>query len=111
MSKYAQYRGKCKELSEELVNNNPELTLVRGFYHCPMWGKQPHWWTKDKQGKIIDPSVEQFPTAGYAAEYEEFNGNVECSNCGIVGIEADFKHEGNYSFCSGKCYGQFVGLI
>ena len=53
---YMKYRGKCREMSEALVAENPELTLVRGFYHCPFWGVQGHWWCKTKTGEIIDPT-------------------------------------------------------
>ena len=32
---YLKYRGKCKEFCEELVRENPDLTMVRGHYWCP----------------------------------------------------------------------------
>lgn len=31
-------------------------------------------------------------------------------NCGKEGEEDGFKFEGNYAFCSSRCYGQFVGV-
>lgn len=37
-SDYAKYRGKCKEMSEEAVAQDPSLRLVRGYYHCPFSG-------------------------------------------------------------------------
>lgn len=107
---YAEYRGKCKELSEALCHQDKSLTLVRGFYHCPMWGKQHHWWVKDSNGNIIDPTIKQFPTEGIAAEYEEFNGVCECDQCGKEFNETDGKFESNYAFCSGECLCKFVGL-
>jgi hypothetical protein len=103
-------RGKCKEMSEELVREDNSLTLVRGFYHCPMWGKQQHWWVKDKDGNIIDPSVAQFPTKGAAAEYEEFDGIIECEQCGKKVKEEDARIEGRYAFCSTKCLRNCVGV-
>ena len=30
-------RGKCKEYSEQLVTERPDLRLVRGHYWCPIW--------------------------------------------------------------------------
>jgi hypothetical protein len=33
-SDYMKYRGKCKEMSEALVKENPKLRLVRGHYYC-----------------------------------------------------------------------------
>lgn len=107
---YEIYRGKCKEFCETMLTVRPELTLVRGYYHCPMWGRQEHWWLKDSQGDIIDPTVKQFPTKGVAAEYEEFAGVCECAECGKEFKEKDGKFESNYAFCSSKCLMRFVGL-
>lgn len=107
---YQMYRGKCREICEMMLLERPELILVRGYYHCPMWGKQEHWWLKDSAGNIIDPSVRQFPTKGIAAEYEEFNGICECAECGVEKLETEMIFESNYAFCSGKCLMRFVGL-
>lgn len=107
---YEKYRGKCKEYCEEVLKDKPELTLVRGYYHCPMWGKQEHWWLKDEKGNIIDPTVKQFPTKGIAAEYEEFNGICECAECGKEFKEEEGRFHGNYAFCSSRCFGHFVGV-
>ncbi len=109
---YQKYRGKCKEMSEALVKNNKNLRIVRGYYHCPIWGKQQHWWCENIHTKeIVDPSVKQFPTAGIAAEYEEFDGWLECSNCGKKIHENEASGEGSYAFCSDRCYGMFVGVL
>lgn len=108
-SDYSKYRGKCKEMSEALVTADPNLTLVRGFYMCPFWGEQQHWWVKDKNGNIIDPTVKQFPSAGLG-EYVEFDGTVECSECGKSMKEEDASFDSSYAFCSGKCHMRFVGL-
>src|SRR5215217_802471 len=37
---YFELAGTCKEASEKLALSNPELTIVRGYYHCPLWGKR-----------------------------------------------------------------------
>ena len=58
---YSKYRGKCKQFVDEPVAKDTSLRAVRGYYHCPIWGKQAHWWAEDKDGKIIDPTVKQFP--------------------------------------------------
>src|ERR1019366_7112369 len=81
MSDYLEYRGKCKELVNAACVADPTLRVVRGFYHCPLWGKQAHWWAVKPDGTIIDPTVKQFPTKGVGAEYEEFNGQIECEYC------------------------------
>lgn len=101
-SNYSKYRGKCKEMSEALVRENSALILVRGFYHCPVWGTQPHWWTKDAEGKIYDPTKLQFPSAGIGV-YEEFDGTMPCEECGNMTTEADAAFNGHYAYCSGRC--------
>lgn len=106
---YEKYRGKCKEASEALVAADHTLTLVRGHYMCPVWGAQPHWWCKDQQGSITDPTKYQFPSKGIG-EYVEFNGEVECANCGNHLKEEDADIEGNYAFCSYRCHAAFVGV-
>ena len=107
---YHKYRGKCKEMAEAACSQNPDLTLVRGFYHDPFYGKEQHWWTKDKNGNIVDPTAKQFPIGGIKEFYEEFDGNCECSNCGETFKEEDGTFESNYAFCSGSCFARFVGL-
>lgn len=61
---YIKYRGKCKEYCDRLMLERPELTLVRGYYHCPYEGKLDHWWCKDDQGTIIDSTARQFTSKG-----------------------------------------------
>jgi hypothetical protein len=106
---YEIYRGKCREMAEALIKQNPDLRLVRGYYHCPLWGKQPHWWTVKPDGTIVDPSAAQFPSYG-AVEYEEFNGMVRCEECGKELTEKSAYIENNHVFCGGKCYGRYIGL-
>jgi len=107
---YEKYRGKCKEMSEALVATDPTLTLVRGHYYCPIWGLQPHWWAKRQDGTIVDPTKDQFPSRGIG-EYVEFNGMIDCANCGKEICEEDADIDGNYAFCSYRCHGQFVGVF
>lgn len=107
---YLTYRGKCKPMSEAAVAADPTLTLVRGYYHCAFWGEQPHWWCKRADGTIVDPTKDQFPSKG-TGHYVEFDGNIECSNCGKSMKEEDADIEGRYAFCSYECHGQFVGVF
>ena len=113
MNNYQKFRGRCKELSEELVRNDPSLRLVRGFYHEPTWGtKEGHWWCVDQAGNIIDPSKDQFPTGGIIDCYEEFDGTCECADCGKRFEEKSIGTQfmSNYAFCSTACAMSFVGL-
>lgn len=108
---YTKFRGKCKEMSEAAVREDPTLRLVRGHYFCPVWGvEEQHWWTVREDGTINDPTALQFPSAGLGI-YTEFNGTVECSNCGTEKPESEMSFEGRYAFCCYSCYGQFVGLL
>lgn len=107
---YARYRGKCKAMSEEVVANNPSLRLVRGQYICPVWGEQSHWWTQSPEGRVFDPTRDQFPSKGIGA-YVEFSGVIECSNCGKEMKEEDAVIYGNYAFCGYRCNGEFVGVF
>lgn len=97
-SDYELFRGKCREMSEELVYKDPTLTLTRGWYHCPMWGKQPHWWVTDANGAIIDPTARQFPSKGHG-EYEEYDGYIECEQCGKRVHEDIAFFDGNHALC------------
>lgn len=107
MSDYTKYRGRCKEMSEAAVADDPTLRLVRGWYHCPIWGKQPHWWAERPDGTVVDPSARQFPSKGIG-EYEEYDGTIECEQCGRVVAEADAYFDGHHAFCSYSCYGACV---
>lgn len=109
---YAKYRGKCKETCELLVVENPDYRLVRGYYMCPVWGKQDHWWCVDKEGEIIDPTVKQFPTNGIGADYIEFDGLYSCEQCGKAFQEndPDAYFTGHFAFCTGRCFARMVGL-
>lgn len=110
MSDYLEYRGKCKELSELACFEDSELRLVRGHYYCPIWNREEqHWWTVSKDGTIHDPSKKQFPSNGLGI-YTEFNGTVNCSNCGKQMKEEEASFDSNYVFCSNRCHGIFVGV-
>lgn len=110
-SDYTLYRGKCKEMSEAAVAADPTLTLVRGHYYCPVWGKQAHWWTVRADGSILDPTALQFPSEGHGT-YVPFDGAVECAECGKEMREADVEHaDSRYVLCSYACHGRFVGVL
>lgn len=109
MSDYTKYRGKCREFSEKLIAKDNSLILVRGYYYCPIWGKQEHWWTKKKSGEIVDPTKMQFPSNGTGI-YEEFDGNVNCEQCGFQIKEENAIMNGPYPCCSQRCALDLVGL-
>jgi len=114
LTDYQKYRGRCRELAEKECENNPNLELIRGYYHCPIWGTQQHWWCKNKvTNEIVDPTKRQFPSKG-VGEYEEFNGMVTCAECGKMEYEKVAMEQwhimGNYICCSMECCGKLVGV-
>lgn len=111
-SDYEKYRGKCKEFSEDTVQKDPTLRLVRGHYYCPNSNKdEPHWWCERSDGSIFDPTKLQFLSRGFGV-YKEFDGQIECYQCGVTFNEDDieFTAHGKYAFCSTKCKIICVGL-
>jgi len=78
--------GKCSETTAKMLLAFPELTRVRGYYYCPIWGERRHWWLVDSSGKVIDPTKDQFPSKGIG-HYEPWVEGTEeptgkCPNCG-----------------------------
>lgn len=110
MSDYLRYRGKCKEMSEAAVADDPTLTLVRGWYYCPIWNREEqHWWYKRADGSIHDTTAKQFPSAG-AGEYREFDGWTVCEQCGKDIHEDEMIPCGPYPVCSSQCGRRLVGV-
>lgn len=110
VSDYINYRGKCKQMSEALVAEDPTLTLVRGHYFCPFWNRdEPHWWCVKPDGTIVDPTAKQFASKG-GGIYTPFSGQIECAECGTEVPEEEARFESNYAFCSTRCFIRFVGL-
>lgn len=105
-------RGKCKEMSEAAVAADPSLTLVKGWYFCPIWNREEeHWWCKRADGSIFDPTAAQFPSGGIPEFYREFTGTFECSECDKTCHQDEMIHEGRYHFCSERCYMICVGIL
>lgn len=109
VSDYIKYRGKCKEFCEKAIEQDSTLKLVRGHYHCPVWGEQAHWWTVRADGSIFDPTKDQFPSKGIG-EYVEFDGRLSCEECGAETTEDTGVIMGNYICCSGRCARRLVGV-
>lgn len=107
-TEYLKYRGKCKELSEKYIQDHPEYEIIKGWYWCPFWGKQQHFWTRHKKTKeIVDPSKNQFPSKGMG-EYIEYDGMLECEYCGTSIHEEDVYFVDHHVYCSYTCYGRDV---
>lgn len=93
--------GECRIAAQIMASAFPDLRVVRGHYHCMIWGERGHWWCEEKDGTVVDPTAAQFPTKG-SGTYREFTGNDEdlptgsCANCG----EPAYHHA---TCCSGVC--------
>lgn len=109
MSDYIKYRGKCKEMSEQYIKEHPGCILTKGWYYCPYIGAQQHWWVKDSDGNIIDPTKNQFPSKGNGI-YEEYNGTMPCECCGKLVKEEDIYFVEHHTYCSETCYARDVGF-
>jgi len=109
LSNYAKYRGKCKEMVDDLCSKDSTLTPVRGHHYCWCFGKQAHWWATKPDGTIVDPTVNQFPKP-HIGEYVPFDGIVECEQCQKLVPEHDASFYGRYAFCSSHCQLQFLGV-
>jgi len=106
-SDYLKYRGKCEEEAKKLASIDQSLLVIKGWYICPIWGKQAHWWCKDSAGRIIDPTAKQFPSNGIG-EYVEYDGTIECEFCHAITTEGDCCIDGHHVYCSYECYGKDV---
>lgn len=103
--------GRCDELTTAMKQYFPNLRKVRGFYHCPVWGRRTHWWLESPDGQIIDPSSQQFPSRGYG-EYQEVADKDlselvpvgRCMEC-MADVYENFEICG---FCSIECHDAFA---
>lgn len=109
-SGYMKYRGKCKEYCEAAIKEDATLTIVRGWYFCPIWNTEnQHWWCKKQDGTIFDPTRAQFPSNGHGI-YEEFDGFIPCEYCGKEVHENEAYFVEHHVYCSGACYGHDIGF-
>lgn len=59
---------------------------------------------------VADPTKDQFPSKG-TGEYVDFDGEIECSNCGKSIKEEDADIDGSHAFYSYECHCHFVGVF
>lgn len=82
--------GKCRQFSEEMAKEFPELRVTAGYYwdFGPLAmrpGPNGHWWCVAPDESIVDPTAYQFGTNG-EGDYEEVPEHErpvgKCMNCG-----------------------------
>jgi len=87
--------GFCHSRATDMQEAFPELVLCRGYYVSVLDGSRPHWWLKDAEGSVIDPTAAQFQMkdGGVYQEYEEsIHGELpigKCMNCGSEVFESE----------------------
>ncbi len=78
-------RGHCRMATGAMIEAFHELRQVRGYYLCPHWGEQQHWWCVALDGSVVDPTAHQFPSKGQGL-YRELAGDElpvgKCMDCG-----------------------------
>lgn len=92
--------GRCEELARAACDQDPTLSLERGWFYDRLTGRQyEHWWTVRADGTIFDPSVGQFAAAALAtdADYHPYRGVFNCYGCGTP-VHEDSPHRYNDSF-------------
>lgn len=79
---YTKFRGKCEDMSEALCEKDKSLTLVRGYYHCPLWGKQSQM--GDVNTKVVCETEEESLTCKNMKEYGDSMDceRYKCTVCG-----------------------------
>ncbi len=96
--------GRCSEITLRMQEVFPELTRVRGHYHCWAQGRREHWWLTDPDGNIVDPTYAQFPSQGTGEYVPWVEGDPEptgkCLDCG------EYVYDGN--FCNDVCRRAFM---
>jgi len=109
---YTDALGRCKEACTEMKRKFPELTVTNGFVSSA-WeeNNREHWWLKDLEGQIIDPTRMQYRNIE-PIEYEEIDDNhiarqkprKHCPNCG------GYFYSDGY-LCSEKCEKEYTDYI
>lgn len=110
-------RGKCLVKCLEAVALDPSLKLVRGEYYCPIWNEiEDHCWLVRPDGTIEDPTAAQYPSCGmgqYLPFEDQENPTLQCSECG-KDVKFNYAYccgNGRHFFCTGECFGRFVGVL
>jgi hypothetical protein len=107
--------GKCKEACELMIKEFPELTITNGFVQsslidieCDIEEGYEHWWCKDNEGNIIDPTRSQYRLVE-PINYVEIDDNhparnmprKHCPNCGKY-------FYGDSYLCSEECELEYI---
>lgn len=106
--------GECKNACTQMKKFFPELTITNGFVQSPLLENEEgleHWWLKDKEGNIIDPTRSQYEYVE-PITYIEIDDNHparnmprnKCPNCGKY-------FYGTGYLCSDKCEKEYIDYM
>jgi len=103
-----QVYGTCEKYSKLMKAEFPGLILVKGFFVNNLDEPFQHWWLKDEEGKVIDPTVHQFLFKGTYREVVGEEPIGKCMNCGDL-IYAS-RYDSRY-FCSSRCHDEGMDYL
>ena len=109
-------QGRCREFSEALCCQFPELIMIRGHVKWAFNEEDrirypegyPHWWCEDENGVVYDPTCPQFVLVT-GLEYIPWDNSLDeptgkCPNCG------KYCYNGSYLCCS-ACEVEYMAYI
>ncbi len=110
--------GKCGEAVQAMKQVFPELIVTNGIVHLSYNSvEQLHWWLKDEQGLIVDPTKRQFE-GHIILRYEEIDDSHparnyhrrKCPNCGQYFYESPEALRSS-PCCTPLCYQDFANYL
>lgn len=106
-------RGFCNMFSHRLQREFPHLRVARGIYRTLAGYGEPHWWTVDVDGTVVDPTAAQFLCKGEGTYEELTQEEIEeqfpcgkCANCGDDIYKAD--NAPSDMICSAECWSSYA---
>lgn len=112
--------SQCEEITLAMGKEFPELQRRKGIYHDAEWGRRSHWWLRDQDRNIVDPTGKQFPTGCWFPssdslytdltvltddEIKKMLPSGKCANCG------EAIYGGSDTVCSDSCGSEFAASI
>lgn len=111
-NRFQNVAGTCMKASKAMAKEFPELTVVRGFVRSFDGEPHQHWWCKTEDGKIVDPTRQQFlaiePITYQEVSDEDIHKSYHgrCPNCGEYFASEDYR-----TCCSDQCDQDYISWI
>ncbi len=106
--------GRCLHATLEMCKVFPELKRVPGHVLLPARYEE-HWWCETPDGKIVDPTADQWETA--PIEYVPWKPGTEvvvgkCMDCGATIYGTPDSLDGNrQEFCDDRCRDSYLKYL